>query len=81
MGEYQFTVHKGERWSSAKSYLRPAMENKNLTVSTEALVTKILFDGKRAVGVEILNKEGELERVRQIISLRNNYFDHLENGQ
>ena len=40
------------------------MKNQNLTVSTETLVTKILFDGKRAVGVEILDKEGQLKRVR-----------------
>ena len=39
------------------------MKNKNLTVTTNSLVTKVLFDGKKAVGIEALNKEGKLEKV------------------
>ncbi|HEX5406783.1 MAG TPA: choline dehydrogenase [Pseudonocardiaceae bacterium] len=45
-------VHQGRRLSAARAYLRPAMSRPNLTVRTRAMVTKILFDGTRAVGVE-----------------------------
>jgi len=44
-------VHRGRRLSAARAYLHPAMSRPNLTVRTRALVTKILFDGTRAVGV------------------------------
>ena len=50
-GGFDMTVKDGVRWSAANAYLRPAMKRPNLAVETHALVTKILFDGKRAVGV------------------------------
>ncbi|GAA3723055.1 GMC family oxidoreductase [Gordonia hankookensis] len=46
------TQHKGARFSTADAYLRPALKRKNLSLVTEALATKVLFDGTRAVGVE-----------------------------
>jgi choline dehydrogenase len=45
-------VHRGRRLSAARAYLHPAMGRANLTVTTRALVTRVLFDGPRAVGVE-----------------------------
>jgi choline dehydrogenase len=42
----------GRRSSAANAYLRPAMERPNLAVRTGALATRVLFDGKRATGVE-----------------------------
>jgi choline dehydrogenase len=45
-------VHRGRRLSAARAYLHPAMGRANLTVTTRALVTRIRFDGPRAVGVE-----------------------------
>jgi len=45
-------LHRGRRYSAADAYLRPAMERPNLTVRTRCLVTRVLFDGTRAVGVE-----------------------------
>ncbi|NED70453.1 glucose-methanol-choline oxidoreductase, partial [Streptomyces sp. SID10244] len=45
------TQHKGARFSTADAYLRPALKRKNLSLVTEALATKVLFDGTRAVGV------------------------------
>jgi choline dehydrogenase len=45
-------VHRGRRLSAARAYLHPAMGRRNLTVTTRALVTRILFEGARAVGVE-----------------------------
>ncbi|MEV6280010.1 GMC family oxidoreductase N-terminal domain-containing protein [Nocardia sp. NPDC051832] len=46
------TQRRGRRWSTADAYLKPAMRRANLTVLPEALATRVLFDGKRAVGVE-----------------------------
>ena len=51
VGSYQVTQKGGERWSAAKGYLAPNLGRKNLTVMTGAHVTRILFEGKRAVGV------------------------------
>ncbi len=51
VGYHQTTTRNGRRCSTAVGYLRPAMQRTNLRVVTEALTEKILFDGKRAVGV------------------------------
>ncbi len=51
VGYHQTTTRNGRRCSTAVGYLRPAMQRANLRVVTEALTEKILFDGKRAVGV------------------------------
>lgn len=53
-GYYQLTIDKGRRSSSAVAYLRPALRRKNLHVSTNALVTKLLINNNRVYGVEIL---------------------------
>ena len=47
-------VRQSRRWSAARAYLHPVMGRKNLTVQTFAHATKVLFEGKRAVGVEYL---------------------------
>lgn len=53
VGTYAHTVdHKGRRMSAARAFLRPAMRRKNLVVLTGAQVRRILFEGRRAVGVE-----------------------------
>jgi choline dehydrogenase len=46
------TQRRGARWSTADAYLKPALKRRNLTLETEALATKVLFEGRRAVGVE-----------------------------
>jgi choline dehydrogenase len=56
-------VHRGRRLSAARAYLRPAMRRPNLTVRTRTLVTRILFDGTRAVGVEYRHRNGPVRRV------------------
>jgi 4-pyridoxate dehydrogenase len=61
-GTWQMTSKDGRRWSAADAYLRPALERKNLTVETDALTTKIIFDGRRAAGIEYI-KNGETIRV------------------
>jgi choline dehydrogenase len=60
-GYYQATVRNGRRSSTAVEYLRPAERRPNLKVETEALASRILFDGKRAVGVEFLQNEGKIQ--------------------
>ncbi|HEY0443945.1 MAG TPA: choline dehydrogenase, partial [Candidatus Limnocylindrales bacterium] len=45
-------VHRGRRLSASRAYLHPVMGRPNLTVRTGAFVTRILFEGTRAVGVE-----------------------------
>jgi choline dehydrogenase len=52
-GRFDMTVSPdGRRCSAANAYLRPAMRRPNLAVRTGALATRVLFEGKRAVGVE-----------------------------
>jgi choline dehydrogenase len=53
-GRMDMTVGEGRRSSAANAYLRPAMTRSNLKVITHALVSRILFDGRRAIGVEYL---------------------------
>ncbi|TWP38622.1 GMC family oxidoreductase [Leekyejoonella antrihumi] len=50
-GQYQVTCHKGRRCSTEKAYLQPARGRANLTVITDALATRIVMAGGRAVGV------------------------------
>ena len=51
-GYYHATARNGRRSSCAVAYLRPARKRANLTVCTDALVTRIVFEGQRATGVE-----------------------------
>ncbi|MBD2745177.1 GMC family oxidoreductase N-terminal domain-containing protein [Microvirga sp. BT688] len=52
----------GRRWSAARGFLKPALSRSNLKVETHAHATRILFEGKRAIGVEI-RQHGNLRRV------------------
>lgn len=53
VGIYQVTQRNGERWSAARGYIHPFMgKRRNLKVETKAHATRILFQGKRAVGIE-----------------------------
>jgi choline dehydrogenase len=62
-GPTDVTAWRGRRQSSSVAYLRPARRRPNLAVITKALVTRVLFEGRRAVGVE-LARRSRLERVR-----------------
>ncbi|KAK1161393.1 choline dehydrogenase, mitochondrial-like [Acipenser oxyrinchus oxyrinchus] len=61
-GWMDMTVHKGQRWSSASAYLRPALTRPNLKAAVKTLTTRILFEGTKAVGVEYMQK-GEKKKV------------------
>ena len=63
VGWFQFTQRDGRRCSTAVAYLRPALERGNVEVLTDALATGILFEGGRAVGVEMLRNNNS-ENVR-----------------
>ena len=60
---YQVTQKNGARWSAADGYLQPARERSNLTVLTGAHATRVLMEGKRAVGVAFL-RGGVAEEAR-----------------
>jgi choline dehydrogenase len=56
VGHYQLTTKGGKRMSAARAFLRPAMKRRNVRVVTHAQVTKVLFEGWRATGVEYLHR-------------------------
>ena len=62
-GAMDMTTHKGRRWSTAQAYLKPALARPNLTLQVGAMVTRILFEGQRAVGVEYA-RGGRVHTVR-----------------
>ena len=62
-GLYQVTQHEGRRASAAVCYLRPALSRPNLTVITGAQSRRVIVEGRRAVGVEYIQKN-RVETVR-----------------
>jgi choline dehydrogenase len=60
---FEMTVGGGRRCSTANAYLRPSLPRRNLAVRTHALATRILFEGRRAVGL-CYRQGGELHEVR-----------------
>lgn len=63
VGYYQTNTHGGWRWSAARAYLWPARRRPNLRIVTGALATRLLFEGRRAAGVEY-RQGGERRTVR-----------------
>jgi len=63
-GRSQYTIRDGRRSSSARAYLRPARRRGNLEVETGAHATRVLIEGARAVGVELIKASGDLVCVR-----------------
>jgi choline dehydrogenase len=56
-GYYRATAFEGRRRSTAVAYLREAEKRPNLQVETNVLVTKVLFEGNRAIGVQCGEKK------------------------
>lgn len=50
---FDSNIHRGRRLSAARAYLHPVLHRKNLELRTRTLISRILFEDKRAVGVEI----------------------------
>ncbi|NEV00298.1 choline dehydrogenase [Bradyrhizobium sp. UFLA 03-164] len=71
LGIYQVTQRNGERWSAARGYIHPHMGRRpNLRIETQAQATRIIFEGKRAVGVEYMQgKEKKVLRARREVIL------------
>ena len=64
VGYFQLTARNGQRCSSAVAYLNPARKRPNLRIITRAMTTRILFEGRRAVGVEWRGADGGLWTAR-----------------
>jgi choline dehydrogenase len=62
VGNYQLSISRFWRDSAATAFLRPAIGRANLTLKTRALVSRIIFSGHRATGIEYL-KDGKLHVV------------------
>ena len=58
-------IHRGRRLSAARAYLRPVMKRPNLEVQCRRFVTQIVFEGTKAVGVEVAGR-GEI-RANEVI--------------
>jgi len=62
-GTYQVTIRNRRRASTAVTYLRPAMKRPNLKVELRALAQRVIFEGKRAIGLEY-RQYGQVRRAR-----------------
>jgi len=63
VGTYQNTAKGGMRMSTARAYLRPARHRANLRIETHALAERVLFEGRRAVGLRY-RKNGQVVEAR-----------------
>jgi len=62
-GPFDRNIHRGRRLSAAQAYLKPIRGRRNLTVRTRTLVTGLVFEGRRAVAVDIERRGGGTERI------------------
>ena len=69
VGPYQTTTRNGRRCSAAVGYLNPVRSRPNLTIKTGVLTTRIIMEGKRAVGVEVVEGQTHIhyEAEREVI--------------
>jgi len=61
-GRFDRNVRRGLRWSAARAHLHPVRHRKNLEVRCRSFAQRIVFEGRRAVGVEYV-RAGKVERV------------------
>jgi choline dehydrogenase len=61
-GAFDRNIRNGRRLSAARAYLHPAMGRENLEVKTRAFVSRVLFEGNRAIGVEYATGRGGARR-------------------
>jgi choline dehydrogenase len=62
-GAFDRNIHRGRRLSAAQAYLRPVRRRRNLTVRTRTFATGVVFEGRRAVAVDIERQGGGMERI------------------
>jgi len=75
VGYHQVTQRNGRRCSTAVAYLHPTQNRQNLTVMTAGLATRVLLEGRRAVGVEVI-RAGQREEIladREVILAAGGY--------
>jgi choline dehydrogenase len=63
-GPFDANLFRGRRVSAARAYLHPAKKRPNLEIRAHTQVARVLFEGTRAVGVEIMRKGGGVDRIR-----------------
>lgn len=63
VGYFPVNQRRGVRWNSRKAFIDPVAKRSNLQITTHAHVQRLVFDGRRVVGVDFLHK-GVLKRVR-----------------
>ena len=67
---FHMNQRRGVRWSATKAWLRPAMSRPNLTVITKAHVRKVLLEGRRATGIDMVVEgqgEGSAKATKAVI--------------
>jgi choline dehydrogenase len=64
VGYFEVNQRRGVRWNASKAFLRAAMKRPNLTVVTGALTQRVIFEGKRCVGVEYRGDVDYVARAR-----------------
>lgn len=70
VGYFHVNQKRGRRWSSARGFLKPVLKRENLRLETGCLVERLIFDGKRAIGVRFRqNGEPRLARCKGEIIL------------
>lgn len=70
VGLWQMNIRDGIRESTSNAFLRPAMKRPNLRVQTHAQVTRVLFEGRKAVGVEcLINGTSQILKARKEVVL------------
>lgn len=69
VGYFQRFIHNGRRHNSANAFLKPALKRGNIDLRTDAQVTRLLFEGKKAVGVEYRRggHSGQIRAERELI--------------
>lgn len=55
-GYFQVTQKDGRRWSTSRAYLQPALSRQNLTLEMDAHVTSVQLEGKRATGINFVQR-------------------------
>jgi choline dehydrogenase-like flavoprotein len=63
VGYFEVNQQRGRRWSAASAFLKPALKRPNLTLWTKALTQRLVVEGGRVTGVEVLH-EGQRKTVR-----------------
>ena len=58
VGYFEVNQKRGVRWNTSKAFLRPVVGRPNLQVWTGATISRVLLEGQRAVGIEVLRAEG-----------------------